>query len=553
MTDQVYGFKADVCQDLMHVRRSFNAGQLTNYPSLPAKPQTGISGLESYVLLQELGPRNTFAELGGTTIEADALRLEPTTFPVWYVWVPLTNEQEWTFKLTYNGVESGLLLESPNDIQAFLVSQGATGCVVWGQNSSITADDGTVYAGAAGNAFFIAFKDGYEPETLTGRAWLPAGGPSTGVASTGVVPSIEPFVVTRLVDLFPVDGVVTIGLSKPIRWTQSFRAGEIVDALPQPARGANAIADARNLGLGPQPYILVNTDGSFPDTGNNIPYTAGTASYGYAKPAIFTGNGWEPSTSSVDGTIVVSFAVFTGVAFTGQLIWVETDIPTAQDMHDGRILSTPYNPMHYAVSGGNTFLTNCRYVSISNSVVIHYNDVMGNARTVGSFAFNWTRICLQQDQYVAVAVDSKPGFTPFNIVGVGGPCCPSPCDASSLWNPPSSSSSGPSSSSTVSSSSISSSSSDTLSSSSSSMPSSSSSGPPASSSSGASSSSSPVCGICQWSWVIDSGGNSYWGNTQNSCTNQCQCQQPAFQGSSAGEPATTNCANATTTSFEVRF
>jgi hypothetical protein len=521
MSNQVYGFIASDCEAITRMKHAFLGGQLTNFPPVPRNPETGITGLESYVLLESLGPENQVSESGGTLFQADALRLEPTAFPVWYIWVPVTSEDLiWTFKLTYNGTTSGLLLNAPGDIQAFLRSAGATGCTVWGQGTSIVYDDGSTDA-ITRNYFFVAFEDGTEPAELTGQLWVTDSGGGTGVDHTGMVPSMEPIVCTRRLDMLPLDGVETISLAHPIRWTDSFRQGEIVDALPQPGRGSRVVTDGRKLG--PQPYILVNPNGS----SVNSAYYAGSRTVGYAMPAGWDGMNWGEIVGA-PGLIEVHFDAFTGVAFTGQMIWVATDVPIPWVL-GSETRRSPYGPRHYAVAGGNTTLSHCTYVAGVSSVSIHYQDSFGNDKTCQAFANNWTRVCLRDGQYVIVAVDSRPGFTPFNIIGVGGPCCPSPCDASSIV----------SSSSTVSSSSIVSSSS--LSDSSSTFSSSvtaSSSGSTSSSVPTTSSSSVSPCGTSLWVW----GFGGVWLSVLSSCTGGCHPQLPAYAGDYFGEYTTTDCA-----------
>lgn len=259
MGEQVFGFIESDCVDLARMRRAWWAGQLG--PGARPAQRLDRSSLHAYLLLSSLGPDTPEAITGGTLIKADAMRLEWSDGPTWFV---RSYQKTPDFKLKVVGVVSPSFDGDDTAIEEFVKDQGdgINYCVV-----------GTGDA----NCWFIVGPPDAEPIEITVEE------PNDGT------------VVAYRIDLRPVDGTTEEVISPhPIAWPHPFTAGKIVLAVTMTIRGAIALID----GDRPRPF-WVRTTGEIVGGTPTSPETF------QANPYAAIGNEWPRQTELLDMELTI--------------------------------------------------------------------------------------------------------------------------------------------------------------------------------------------------------------------------------------------------------
>jgi hypothetical protein len=246
-----YGFSETDCRLLQSIVKDYRAGHLTPTTSPTTRnPQTA----GYFILLESLGPDTHDEELDGTTLVADALPLVVSSQQVWLV---ISHQVTPSFKLSVNdGPPTPTLTGDSAQMQTELVNAGAIDCLVWGNGTTITNDDGSTQV-MNQNLWFVMLPDNPNPITLIVNT------PKGGAVSI------------YNIDYEPADGVESLRCPYPIDSPTPYKTGTIVKATPEPGRGLVA-ALANNKGV--QRYWVKTTS----------PISSGALN----NPTTFTVNAW---------------------------------------------------------------------------------------------------------------------------------------------------------------------------------------------------------------------------------------------------------------------
>lgn len=211
MDDQAYGFAAADCRDISKVVRMFRGSQLTPNGAGSATRNLTPGQLQSYVLLQNLGPSNASAGVGGDFFEAQALRLVPTNNFVQVIQSTVKSG----FTLTRSGSDTSVLDGTASGMETALNGLGAS-CVVLGRGSTINNENGSTSTIAA-NVWFVTFADGDSvPPMITSK---------------------YPHVTTSWLSCSPLDIPETVYTAHPVTVAEMIPAGHIVEGTAQPGVG----------------------------------------------------------------------------------------------------------------------------------------------------------------------------------------------------------------------------------------------------------------------------------------------------------------------------